>query len=79
MKKIMPQIVFNNKFDSISNNLTLSMDFISSIARIMEQNYEKQSTENRESVEIRFVISNQYLIPEYKKTINRKIKKKYKI
>lgn len=55
------------------------MDFLISISEIMKENHEKQTEdEKKEPVEIIFVISNQYLIPEYKKTITRNFKKNIK-
>jgi len=56
------------------------MDFMNSIAQILKVNHEKQENNKLKSDtrEIIFVISNQYLIPEYKKTIHRKNKKTIK-
>lgn len=52
------------------------MDFLKSMTQILKNNYEKQDNKKLKSdtIEIIFVISNQYLIPEYKKTIHRKKK-----
>ena len=56
------------------------MDFMKSMTQILKDNHEKQGNNKltADTIEIIFVISNQYFITEYKKTIHRKNKKTIK-